>query len=142
MRCAAVAASAALALSGLAACGDADPDPTDPPTAPATEAPANGDADNGASPTPAESDVELFEFTITGGVADPPLDRVTVEQGTTVRIVVISDEPDELHLHGYDLYADVGPGQEGVLEFVADQTGLFELETHDTHQVLLQLAVR
>lgn len=144
LRCAAVAASAVLALGALAACGGddpAEPEPTGPAASP-TEALPHGDSNDTTSPTPTEPDIALFEFTLTDGVADPPLERVTVERGTTVRIVVTSDEPDELHLHGYDLYADVGPGEEGVIEFVADEPGLFELETHARHQVLLQLAVQ
>jgi hypothetical protein len=138
----AVALAAVLVLGGLAACGG-DDGPQAEPTASPTATAAEGDTGPGdASPTPAGPQVELFEITISDGVADPPLERMTVERGSTVRIVVTSDQPDELHLHGYDLYAGVGPGQQGVIEFVADQTGLFELETHDTHQVLLQLAVR
>jgi hypothetical protein len=69
------------------------------------------------------------------------LDRATVELGRTVRIVVSSDQADEVHLHGYDLDAPTGPGAPGVIEFVADQAGLFELETHETGLVLLQLQV-
>lgn len=126
-------------LLGLSGCGD-DPgeqSPTSSPTAQESPDPAP------PSPPPAEVDeVELFEFEITDGEASPPLTRAEVETGTTVRIVVTSDQADELHLHGYDLTAEVGPGQEGVLEFVADQAGLFELETHDTHLALLQLQVR
>ncbi|MGH3681613.1 MAG: hypothetical protein ACRDT2_15385 [Natronosporangium sp.] len=94
-----------------------------------------------APASPAE-DVQLLEFDIADGQASPPLDRVTVDRGTTVRIVVTGDQPDELHLHGYDLSARIGPGEQGVIEFVADQTGLFELETHDTALVLLQLQVQ
>jgi hypothetical protein len=86
--------------------------------------------------------VEQLEITITGGVPDPPLSRVTFPRGTRMRIVVTSDEPDELHLHGYDLEAAIGPGEEGAIEFVADQTGLFELETHESRLVLVQLAIR
>lgn len=126
-------------LLGLSGCGD-DPgeqSPTNSPTAQESPDPAP------PSPPPAEMDeVELFEFEITDGEVSPSLARAEVAQDATVRIVVTSDQADELHLHGYDLTAEVGPGQEGVLEFVADQAGLFELETHDTHLVLLQLQVR
>ncbi len=113
------------------------------------DAPTSPDpgATPGQSRTPDRDDasdreVEVFEFEITGGSADPPLERVTVPQGATVRIVVTADEPDELHLHGYDLDAALEPGEQAVLEFVADQPGLFELETHHGGLPLLQLAVR
>lgn len=94
------------------------------------------------APTEPAEDAEVFAFEITGGQADPPLDRAVVEQGATVRIEVTSDQPDEVHLHGYDLSAPVGPGEQGVIEFVADRSGLFELETHETGLVLLQLQVQ
>lgn len=94
------------------------------------------------TPTAPADEVELFEFEIVDGRASPPLERATVDQGASVRIVVTSDRPDQVHLHGYDLSADVGPSEEGVIELVADQTGLFELETHETGLVLLQLQVQ
>lgn len=94
-----------------------------------------------ATPTPDTPGAELIELEIAGGQVEPPLGRVTVDQGATVRIVVTSDQPDELHLHGYDLETEATPDAAGVLEFVADQTGVFELETHETALVLLQLQV-
>lgn len=129
-----------LTVGGVAACGEGDP--AAGPTAGASPTATSTAPQETPSPTPTGPEVELFEFTITGGMADPPLERVTVPRGATVRIVVTSDEADSLHLHGYDETADLEPGQEAVLEFVADQTGLFELETHHSQLQLLQLVVR
>lgn len=95
----------------------------------------------GTTPPPSQADA-TFEFDIVDGSASPSLLRESVGQGATVRIVVTSDRADELHLHGYDETAEVGPDQPGVIEFVADQTGQFELETHDSGIVLLQLQVQ
>lgn len=128
---------AALTLAAvLAGCGDAEETPSDDPRVTTAPSPT------GEASTPAAPDAEVFEFEIADGRATPPLDRAAVGHGTTVRIVVISDQPDEIHLHGYDLAAEVGPGKEGVIEFVADQIGLFELETHESGLILLQLEVR
>lgn len=104
---------------------------------------ADGHEHGSPSPTaePTTEPDELFEFTIAGGAASPPLERATVAQGSLVRIVITSDIPDEVHLHGYDLAADLAPGEPGVIEFVADQAGLFELETHEGPLILLQLVV-
>jgi hypothetical protein len=99
----------------------------------------DGDPSPSGSPAP---ELEQIDFAIADGRAEPPLERVTVARGTTVRITVTSDQPDELHLHGYDLTAELVPGQAGVIEFVADQAGLFELETHESALVLLQLQVQ
>jgi hypothetical protein len=38
--------------------------------------------------------------------------------------------------------AKMGPGQDAVIEFVATQTGVFEVETHESGLLLTQLAVR
>ena len=77
-----------------------------------------------------------------GRSVNPPPGRVDIAKGEQVRIVVHSDTPDEIHLHGYDKEAKVGPGQDAVIEFAATQTGVFELETHESGLLLTQLAVR
>jgi hypothetical protein len=140
----AVAGLAVVALVGLGGCGGGDGGGPVITTDPASSRTAVGPGPGSGTPTPSGSptaDQELFEFAISGGQASPPLDRVTVALGRTVRIVVTSDQADEVHLHGYDLDAHTGPGEPGVIEFVADQAGLFELETHETGLVLLQLLV-
>lgn len=137
---AAVAVVLGLALAGCGDNGDPEaggPTSTGPPASPTTPAGTPSEP----APSPTEAEVELFEFEIADGAATPALERATVEQGSRVRIVVTSDQPDELHLHGYDLAAQVTPDEPGEIEFVADQAGLFELETHDTGLVLLQLQV-
>ncbi len=45
--------------------------------------------------------------------------RFTVTQGERVRIVVRADVTDEVHLHGYDLLADVSPSDPARIDFVA-----------------------
>ena len=72
----------------------------------------------------------------------PPTGRVEVRKGALVRITVTSDAADNLHLHGYDLEVDLPAGQPASVQFRANQSGLFEVETHNTHLVLLQLMVR
>lgn len=101
---------------------------------------------HGDSPSPSASPADTadvnVDIEIAGEEVSPPPGRTEVELGQTVRITVTSDEADELHLHGYDLSAAVGPDEEGVLEFTADQSGIFELETHDSGLVLTQLVVQ
>jgi hypothetical protein len=82
----------------------------------------------------------LVEVTVTG---DQVIGggRIDVDLGEEVRIVVTSDVEDEAHLHGYDLIAEVGPGLEGVIEFVADIPGIFELELEQSGLELARLQV-
>jgi hypothetical protein len=59
-----------------------------------------------------------------------------------VRLVVTSDVADEIHVHGYELEKALTPGDPATLEFMADQSGLFEVELHETGKMLTSLVVR
>ena len=67
--------------------------------------------------------------------------RVPVPAGEHVTLVVTSDAPDELHVHGYDLGADLAPGTPATVEFDATIPGVFEVELHDAGTLLLSLQV-
>ncbi|XVQ89299.1 hypothetical protein ACQP2K_18335 [Microbispora siamensis] len=113
--------------------------------APAESAPA-APSEPAAAPTEsadsADSDVKEITVTIAGRKVTPPPGRIEVTKGQTVRITVTSDAADEAHLHGYDKEADLKPGTPASIEFVADETGLFEMETHGSGLQLFQLVVR
>ena len=81
-------------------------------------------------------------ITIRGRTASPPTGRVEIARGSTVRITVTSDAPDELHVHGYDRTAPLSPGVPATVQFTADTPGLFEVETHTGGLVLCQLVIR
>jgi heme/copper-type cytochrome/quinol oxidase subunit 2 len=72
----------------------------------------------------------------------PKSGRVAVAQGEQVRLVVTSDVADEVHVHTYDLELRLKPGVPGTLQFTADKPGLFEVETHETALILVQLLVQ
>ena len=55
---------------------------------------------------------------------------IKAKRGDTVRIVVSSDAPDEIHLHGYDIEREAEPGKPANFRFKADAEGAFELESH------------
>ena len=67
--------------------------------------------------------------------------RASVPLGETVVLTVQADVEDEVHVHGYDLYADVGPDMTGTVEFVADIPGIFEVELESSHALLVELEV-
>jgi|GEM_PF-6827587 len=91
---------------------------------------------------PGASTVKEITVTIAGRQVTPPPGRIDVTKGQTVRITVTGDAPDEAHVHGYDEAATLTPGTPATIEFVADQDGLFEVETHDSKLQLFQLVVR
>jgi hypothetical protein len=91
---------------------------------------ANGTANTQTETEPPPPRPEISRIRIRGGAAVGGVQRVQATKGDTVRIVVRSDAPDELHLHGYDIYENAGPGQPGRFVFRADIEGIFELESH------------
>lgn len=94
------------------------------------------------SAAPGASTVKEITVTIAGRQVTPPPGRIDVTKGQTVRITVTGDTADVAHVHGYDKAADLKPGTPATIEFVADQDGLFEVETHDSKLQLFQLVVR
>jgi hypothetical protein len=92
---------------------------------------ANGTADTQTeTEPPPPPEPEISRIRVRGGAAVGGVQRVQATKGDTVRIVVRSDAPDELHLHGYDIYENAGPGRPGRFVFRADIEGIFELESH------------
>jgi heme/copper-type cytochrome/quinol oxidase subunit 2 len=79
---------------------------------------------------------------VTDGQASGDTGRVPVPAGTTVTLVVSGDVADEVHVHGYDLTADVSPDVPAEIGFDATIPGVFEVELHDAGTVLLTLQIQ
>jgi len=135
---------AVIVLLGVTGCGGDDPPATATAAAPSPSTVASSTA--GVAPSAPPPAVAAVDKEIVVTVADkkvtPPTGRIEVRRGATVRITVTSDVADDLHVHGYDLTTSLPAGQPAAIDFRADRTGLFEVETHDTHLVLFQLVVR
>ncbi len=82
-----------------------------------------------------------IDVSIKDGAVKPEARRVTVTEGTRVRLVITSDVADEVHVHGYDIEQEVPAGPMVTIPFVADRNGVFEVETHESGLQLLQLEV-
>jgi hypothetical protein len=72
--------------------------------------------------------VDLPRIKVEDGVKTEGLDTISVRVGETVRFEVETDIADEVHVHGYDLAFETVPDEEVLVEFVADATGIFEVE--------------
>jgi hypothetical protein len=72
-----------------------------------------------------------------GGVA-----RETADRGDRVVVLVTSDVSDHVHVHGYDLMRDVGPGSPARIAFRATIPGRFEIELEDRGVPIAELTVR
>lgn len=122
-------------------------DRSSPPSASSSEEPSPSASAEAPSPDaeqspPAEptAAATVIHATVQGGNVDGP-SQPEVQQGERVRIVVEADVSDEVHLHGYDLTAEVAPDEAGEIEFRATATGVFEVELEDGGLVLFQLRV-
>jgi plastocyanin len=127
-----------LALSGLAlaagltACaGTAAPDT------------AAGSSSAGTSPSSSASSPagQRIEVQVSGGQVSGDTGRVPVAAGEHVTLVLTSDVADEVHVHGYDLEAELSPGQPTEIGFDATIPGVFEVELHEARTQLLSLQV-
>jgi hypothetical protein len=67
--------------------------------------------------------------------------RVEVPLGNRISLRFDSDARLLVHLHGYDLEFSVEAGVVAVHEFKGDLPGIFEVEDHITHRLLLELKV-
>jgi hypothetical protein len=138
---------AALALSALLVAGCAGTDPDDDDGAASGSATSSSAAAGNAGEHPPGHSTDQpapgreLAVEVTGGRATGDTGRVPVDLGEQVTLTVTSDAADEFHLHGYDLTADLVPGQPAVLTFTADIAGVFEAELHDAGTVLLSLQV-
>jgi hypothetical protein len=95
------------------------------------------------SPSPSQSpkpERTIIEVTFRDSSVQGPTE-FTLTQGERVRILVHADVTDEVHLHGYDLHADVTPSEPAKIDFVADVAGVFECELERAGTLLFRLEI-
>jgi plastocyanin len=80
--------------------------------------------------------------TVSDGEVETDSRQIMVQRGTEVTFEVTADSSDELHVHGYDLFADVAPGTPARLSVTADIPGAFEVELEQSGMRLVELQVR
>ena len=127
----------AIALVSTLACGvAAEPNPAEPtePSASAVGRQTNEHGNNGQSgpgmPNQSSADGVVINLPIVNRDTTLTRDDLRVSQGDTVRLAFEADEEGEIHLHGYDLTAEVAPGHPGELVFEANTAGAFALNFH------------
>jgi hypothetical protein len=138
------AALLALAVP-LAGCAGTDPSEAAGPSSTSSASTSSASSSTSAPPSdaaPREAAGQRIEVQVSGGQVSGDTGRVPVSLGTAVTLVVTSDAADEIHVHGYDLTADLAPGQPAEVAFDATTPGVFEVELHDAGTVLLTLQVQ
>lgn len=82
----------------------------------------------------------VVQITVAGGNVHGP-EVAEVAEGDDVTIQVTSDVADEVHVHGYDLLAEVEAGGTAEIQFTADLPGSYEVELESAGLVLFELRV-
>jgi hypothetical protein len=90
---------------------------------------------------PAAAPVRRIRIVVEDGQPVGGVQRVSVARGARVVVIVRSDIVDQVHVHGYELVADVSPGQPARISFRAELTGRFEIELEDRSLLLAELEV-
>ena len=130
----------------VAGCGGDDGDQeaaaTTVATTAATSTTTGASTGSQATTTTAGFSGVLIEATVTGDKVETASRRVRIDRGQKVRIRVQADRAEEVHLHGYDLSADVAPGRPAVIDFTADAPGVFEVELEQAHLRLFELQIQ
>jgi hypothetical protein len=108
-----------------------------------TEAQEDAPATTGteAAPAPKPAAPRVPTLVVEGGRPKGDARELTFSKGERVRFRVRSDVVEELHIHGYDRYVDIGPGKTASVSFPASIEGIFEVELHGTGALLASLRV-
>lgn len=101
-------------------------------------------ADTAPAPTATatQPEAEVATVRVVGGQPQGGVKTFVFHSGDQIRLRVISDTADEVHVHGYDLKQDVPAGGETELEFEATIEGRFEVELEGAATQLATLEVR
>jgi hypothetical protein len=124
-------------LAETAAGTGAEPEP-ETETAVETETATERETETEAEP----DGVATLRVLVRGGIPEGGIQRLTVRRGETVRLVVRADVRDHVHLHGYDIMRDVGPGAPAQIVFQATVPGIFEAELEDRGLQVARIEVR
>ena len=142
---AAVAVAAVLAVSGCGGDESTSPGTTEPPasaTTVETETTETTVAETQTTETlPATPKPTTIVIVVAQGQPQDGIERPSVKKGNRVRLRVRSDVADEVHLHGYDLSANVAAGGSATIAFTADVAGRFEIELEGSGVQIAELTV-
>ena len=93
-------------------------------------------------PKPPKPETAEFEVKVEGGQPVGGVQEIEVPAGEDAEIVVTSsDTTEEVHFHGYDVSAELAPGEPAKIEFTADIEGVFEMELEESVVPIAEVTV-
>ena len=115
--------------------------PQEPSPIPPASTPPASTPPVSPSPPPAAPARRVIAVTVAGGKVTGVESRVPAKLGERLEVRVTSDVAEQVHVHGYDLTADVAAGGVASIEVDATIPGGFEVELEKSHKTLFQLRV-
>jgi hypothetical protein len=140
-RVALIAAAVAVGIVAFLVLRPGDDDDAPPPTPVSDGEQEEGDGGTEPAGSETEPKPEVTRIEVEGGAPVGGVERIEVDQGEEVRLVVTADAPAQVHVHGYELLKDVAPGQPARFGFPAELDGGFEVELEGTHVQIAELRV-
>jgi hypothetical protein len=128
----------ALALTG---CAGKAPDAAPTSSATTSSSASESSVSESSDEAPRSAAGQQIQVQVAGGQVSGDTGRVPVALGTEVTLSITSDAADQVHLHGYDLEAQLTPGTPAEITFDATLPGVFEVELHEAGTVLLTIQV-
>lgn len=138
-----VLAAVAAVVAGFLILGNSDDDDStasstaaSPTTTTTADGPGERKKPKRKSPSPVEPSITIKGGEPVGGVAE-----LSFAKGDEVAFSVSSDTADEVHVHGYDVSAEVAPGEDAKVSFPAELDGIFEVELEHSATEIAELTV-
>ncbi len=91
---------------------------------------------------PAVSIPVVAELRVSNGKRSEGPSLITARRDSLLKLTVVSDTEDELHVHGYDRHVHLPAGVAATTELVLDKAGRFEVELHKAHTTLTVIEVQ
>ena len=110
-------------------------------TAPSGSASTTTRASASASTAQAPAQPTFATVRVVNGQPQGGIRTVSVKKGDRIRLRVVSDVADEIHVHGYDLKKDVAKGGSVQFSFPATIEGRFEVELEHAGTQIANLEV-
>lgn len=84
----------------------------------------------------------VVQITFEDGAVEPNGERVEVDAGEPIDLVVTADEPGTLHVHSDPEQEFAYEAGTKTFEIEIERPGVVEVESHELEQVIVQLEVR
>lgn len=98
--------------------------------------------EDGSGGATRDADPKIIKIRFADGDVTPSGERIEVEAGQPIDLVVAADEPGSIHVHSDpEQEFEYGEGED-TFELQIDRPGVVEVESHELDKVIVQLEVK